>query len=319
MKNSYIYHKIAVVVGLALFTFKGEAQQDVQFTQYMYNMSVINPGYATEDNDMLNIGGLYRTQWIGVDGAPKTASLFAHTPINEKIQVGISFVNDNIGNVVDENNIYADFAYILPVGKSHKLSLGLKGGITAFNSNFDNVMLQSGNQTTDIAFNENVSKIFPNVGVGAFFYADNYYLGLSAPNMLTTKHLETENGIASTGVQSIHYFFTGGYVFDVNRKIKLKPAFMAKAVNGAPLAVDVTASALFNEKIEAGVGYRLDDAASALINFRITPQLRIGYAYDYTLSNLGDYSSGSHEIFVLFDIDLFGLKNNGYDRSPRFF
>jgi len=319
MKNSNIYHKVAVFVGLLLFASTSDAQQDVQFTQYMYNMSVINPGYATPNDDLLNLGGLYRTQWVGLDGAPRTGSFFAHTPINEKIQVGISFANDNIGDIVDENNIFADFAYILPVGNTFKLSLGLKAGVTAFNANFDNLVLQSGNQTTDVAFNENINKIFPNVGIGAFLYADNYYLGLSAPNMLTTKHLETENGVVSTGVQSIHFFFTGGYIFDVSKNVKLRPAFMAKGVGGAPLALDVTANALFNEKLEAGLGYRLDDAISALVNFRVTPDLRIGYAYDYTTSNLGNFNSGSHEIFVLFDIDLFGLKNNGHDRSPRFF
>jgi len=318
MKNLNIYHKIAVVFGLALITFQGQAQQDVQFTQYMYNMSVVNPGYATATEDILNVGGLYRTQWVGLEGAPKTGSFFVHTPLSEKVEIGLSFTNDNIGDVVNENNIYADFAYVLPVGLESKLSLGLKAGVTLFNTDFNGFSLQSGNQTTDVAFNENINKAFPNVGIGAFFFTDKYYLGLSAPNMLTTKHIETENGVQSTGVQSIHYFFTGGYVFDINKDIKFKPSFMAKAVNGAPLALDLNANVLFNEKLEAGLGYRLDDAISGMVNFRIMPQLRVGYAYDYTTTNLGDFNSGSHEIFVLFDVDLFGLKG-GYDRSPRFF
>lgn len=318
MKNFNIYQKIAVVFGLALFTFTSQAQQDVQFTQYMYNMSVVNPAYATANEDILNIGGLYRTQWVGLEGAPKTGSFFAHTPLNEKIEIGLSFTNDNIGDVVKENNIYADFAYVLPVGIESKLSLGLKAGVTLFDANFNGFALQSGDQSTDVAFNENVSKAFPNVGIGAFFFTDKYYLGLSAPNMLTTKHLENENGIQSTGVQNIHYFFTGGYVFDINRDVKFKPSFLAKAVSGAPLALDLNANVLFNEKLEAGLGYRLGDAISGMVNFRVTPQLRIGYAYDYTTTNLGDYNSGSHEIFALFDVDIFGLKG-GYDRSPRFF
>ena len=136
--------------------------------------------------------------------------------------------------------------------------------------------------------------------------------------MLSSKHIENENGISATGVQSVHYFFTGGYVFDVNRDIKFKPAFMGKAVKGSPVALDITANFLFHERLEAGLGYRLGDAVSALVNFRITPELRIGYAYDYTTSNLSKFNSGSHEIFILFDVDLFGFKG-GYDRSPRFF
>ncbi|MCK0178595.1 type IX secretion system membrane protein PorP/SprF [Flavobacteriaceae bacterium S0862] len=318
MKQSKIYHKIAALICLTLLSFQSNAQQDPQFTHYMYNMSVINPGYATATEDILNIGGLYRTQWVGMEGAPKTASFFAHTPINEKIELGISFTNDNIGDVINENNIYADFAYVLPVGLEAKLSLGLKAGFTFFNANFDGFILNSGNTSTDIAFNENINRTFPNIGIGAFYFTDNYYLGLSAPNMLTTTHLESENGIKSTGVQDIHYFLTGGYVFDINEDLKFKPAFMAKGVKGAPLAIDITANVLINEKLEAGLGYRLDDAISALVNFRVSPDLRIGYSYDFTTSNLGSFNSGSHEIFILFDVDLFGLKG-GYDRSPRFF
>ncbi|MEC3905815.1 type IX secretion system membrane protein PorP/SprF [Tamlana sp. 2201CG12-4] len=318
MKNLNIYHRIAVLLSLTFLSWQSFSQQDPQFTQYMYNMSIINPAYATAEEGILNLGGLYRTQWVGVDGAPKTASFFAHTPVNDKIELGISFTNDNIGDVVDENNIFADFAYVLPVGVESKISFGVKGGFTFYNTNFDGFMLQSGDRSTDMAFNENITRTFPNLGIGTFFFAENYYLGLSAPNLLSTKHIESENGIKATGVQNVHYFFTGGYVFDINENLKFKPAFMGKAVKGAPLALDITANILINEKLEAGLGYRLDDAISALVNFRVTPDLRIGYAYDYTTSNLGDFNSGSHEIFILFDVDLFGFKG-GYDRSPRFF
>ncbi|MFI1771828.1 PorP/SprF family type IX secretion system membrane protein [Thalassobellus citreus] len=319
MKHLNIYHKIAAIVGLTfLMSVQSFAQQDPQFTQYMYNMSVINPAYATADEAILNLGGLYRTQWVGLEGAPKTGTFFAHTPINEKIEVGISFVNDNIGDIVQENNIYADFAYVLPVGIESKLSLGLKAGFTLFDVNFDGFNLQSGNVSTDLAFNENVNKAFPNLGIGAFFFTNKYYIGLSAPNMLSSKHLETENGVRATGIENVHYFLTGGYVFDINKNLKFKPAFMAKSVKGAPLALDLTANVLINEKLEAGLGYRLDDAISGLVGFRISPELKIGYAYDFTTNNLGSYNSGSHEIFILFDVDLFGFKG-GYDRSPRFF
>ena len=318
MKTLNIYHKIAALLSLTLVSLQGFAQQDPQFTQYMYNMSVINPAYATADQGILNLGGLYRSQWVGIEGAPKTGTFFAHTPVNEKIELGLSFTSDNIGDIVKENNMYADFAYVLPVGLESKLSLGLKAGMTFFNANFDGFNLQSGDRSTDIAFNDNISKAFPNLGIGAFYFTDRYYVGVSAPNMLSTKHLEDENGIKSTGVQNIHYFFTGGYVFDINEDLKLKPAFMAKAVKGAPMSLDITANVLIHEKLEAGLGYRLGDALSALVNFRVTPDLRIGYAYDYTTSNLSSYSSGSHEIFILFNVDLFGLKG-GYDRSPRFF
>ncbi|MGC6432447.1 MAG: type IX secretion system membrane protein PorP/SprF [Jejuia sp.] len=318
MKHLNTYHKIAALLSLMFISLQSFAQQDPQFTQYMYNMSVINPAYATAEEGILNLGGLYRTQWVGLEGAPSTGTFFAHTPINDKIEMGISFTNDNIGDIVNENDIFADFAYVLPVGIETKISFGLKAGIRMFDTNFNGLQLQSGGISSDIAFNENINRVFPNLGIGAFFFTDNYYLGLSAPNMLSTKHLENENGIKATGVESVHYFFTGGYVFDINSNLKLKPAFMGRAAKGAPLALDITANVLMNEKLEAGLGYRLGDAISALVNFRVTQDLRIGYAYDYTTTNLGDFNSGSHEIFILFDVDLFGFKN-GYDRSPRFF
>lgn len=318
MKTLNIYHKIAALLSLTLLSLQSYAQQDPQFTQYMYNMSVINPAYATAEEGILKLGGLYRTQWVGLEGAPRTGTFFAHTPINDKIEMGISFTNDNIGDIVNENNIFADFAYVLPVGIETKISFGVKAGIRMFDTNFNSLQLQSGPASGDNAFNENINRAFPNMGIGAFFFTDTYYVGLSAPNMLSTKHLENENGIKATGIENVHYFLTGGYVFDINQNLKLKPAFMARGVKGAPLAVDITANLLINEKLEAGLGYRLDDAISALINFRVTQDLKIGYAYDYTTTNLGDYNSGSHEIFILFDVDLFGFKG-GYDRSPRFF
>lgn len=317
MQNSSLYNLVVALLLLALLSNQSNAQQDPQFTQYMYNMSVINPAYATSEEGILNLGGLYRTQWVGMEGAPKTATFFAHTPLNQRIEMGVSFTNDNIGDIVNENNIYADFAYVIPIGEKNKLSLGLKGGITLFDANFDGFILQSGNRSSDPAFNENISRSFPNLGIGAFYFSEKYYVGISAPNLLSNKHLESENGVKSTSVEEIHYFFTGGYVFQLNQNLKFKPAFMARAVQGAPLALDFTGNVLINERFEAGIGYRLGDAISGLVNFRISPELRIGYAYDYTTSNLGNFNSGSHEVFILFDVDLFGLK--GYDRSPRFF
>ncbi len=318
MKQFKIYSRSIITLSLTICTFIGYSQQDPQFTQYMYNMSVINPGYATTDLGVVNLGGLYRTQWVGLKGAPKTGTFFAHTPITERIEVGISFTNDNIGDVVNENNIYADIAYVLQLTENSKLSLGVKAGVTLFNANFNNFVLQSGDVSTDLAFNDNINQAFPNIGAGAFYFGDRYYVGLSAPNLLTTTHLENEDGIKSTGVQDIHFFLTGGYVFDINSDFKLKPAAMFKGVKGAPLSIDITANVLMYDRIEAGIGYRLDDSFSALVNFRVAPQLRVGYAYDMTTSNLSNYSSGSHEIIVLFDLDLFNF-NGGYDKSPRFY
>ena len=313
-KRSFTY---LAFIGIFLISTLAKAQQDPQFTHYMYNMSIVNPGYATDNEGVINGGGLYRTQWVGAVGAPKTGTIFVHSPIAKRIELGLSIVSDVIGDVVHENNIYADAAYVIPVSPTSKLSFGLKAGVTLFDVDFNG--FQYTDPGADEAFSENVNKTFPNIGAGAFYFSDHYYLGFSTPNLLTTKHLETKNGVKATGVEEVHFFFTGGYVFDLSTSIKFKPAFMTKVVSGAPLSMDLTANFLFNDKFEVGAGYRVKDAVSGLVAFSITPSLRIGYSYDYTLSNLSNYNSGSHEIFLLFDLDTSNLSSKGYDKSPRFF
>lgn len=319
MKQKFLKYLLVLLV--IFLTSKLQAQQDPQFTHYMYNMSVINPAYATDNADVINLGGLYRAQWVGIEGAPTTQSFFAHKPLSKRVEIGLSVIHDEIGDVVKENNIYADFAYVLPLGETTKLSFGLKAGVTLFDTNFNGFVLTD--PVPDPAFQNNISQTFPNIGVGTYLFGSNYYLGLSAPNLMTSRHIETINGHAGSGVESVHFFMTGGYVFTFNGNdnLKLKPAFMAKGVEGAPPSLDVTANVLINNKFELGAGYRLDDSVSALASFYVTPTLRIGYSYDYTLSKLQDYNSGSHEVFLLFDIDLSKLASSGkgYDKSPRFF
>ncbi len=313
MKNNIF--KYLIFTGIILFSIKGMSQQDPLYTQYMYNMSVVNPAYATDNPGMLNLGGIYRSQWVGIDGAPSTASFFAHTPLSERVEVGLSIVHDEIGDIVKENNITADFAYVLPLDdNNNKLSFGVKGGITTFDGDLTGLET---NEPNDPAM-QNINELFPVFGVGTYLFGDNYYFGVSAPNLFTSKHLENEQGLRSLGEENIHYFVTGGYVFDLNQDLKLKPAFMARGVEGAPLSVDITANVLMFNRLEAGVGYRFGDAVTGLVNFSVTPGLRIGYAYDYTTSNLSRYNDGTHEFLLLFDLDLLGL-SKGYDKSPRFF
>jgi type IX secretion system PorP/SprF family membrane protein len=309
--------KIILVISFLFYIASASAQQDPEYTHYMYNMSVINPAYATGTPLMMNFGGLYRTQWVGSVGAPKTFTFFGHTALSDKIEVGLSLVSDDIGDgAKKETNAYADFAYVLNLGGKNKLSLGLKAGFSALQSNFNGFLLQSGNAATDAAFAEDINVTKPNIGIGAYYFRDNFYIGLSAPNLLKSKQIEEKSGLNAYGSEEIHTYLTGGYVFQLNDMWKIKPASMAKFVKGAPVAVDITANVLYNEKFELGAAYRINDSFSALANINVTPSLRIGYAYDYTLSNLGQFNSGTHEIMLLFDLDLLG---KGYDKSPRFF
>ena len=307
-----IITKYLIFAGIILFSIKGMSQQDPLFTQYMYNMSVMNPAYATDDPGMLNLGAIYRMQWTDVDGAPRTLNFFAHTPVSERVELGLTVVHDEIGNVEKQNNITADFAYVIPTGEKTNLSFGAKAGLTTFDANLSGLNL---NDPNDPAF-ENVSEIFPVFGVGAFWFGDKHYLGVSAPNLLTSEHIDNSQLLRDRGSEEIHYYLTGGYVFDISENFKLKPSTMVRGVQGAPLSVDVNANVLLYDRLEAGVGYRFDETVTGLINFRVTPGLRIGYAYDYPTYDLSN--DGSHEIMLLFDFDLFGLKK-GYDKSPRFF
>lgn len=309
--------KIILLVFFFLSILKVTAQQDPHFTQYMNNMSVVNPAYATATPAILNLGSLYRYQWAGIEGAPKTLTLFAHTPINQKIEGGFSLVSDNIGDgAKKETNFFADFAYVLQLNEKQKLSFGLKAGFSSISTNFNGFQLNSGDISTDKAFAENINETVPNIGVGAYYFTDNYYIGLSAPNLLSAEHIKSRPDINSFGPQEIHTYLTGGYVFDINEVFKLKPAVMAIFVKGAPVSVDLTANVLYNEKFELGAAYRFDDSVSLLMNVNVTPNLRIGYSYDYITSNLSQFSSGSHEIVLLYNLDLLG---KGYDKSPRFF
>lgn len=311
MKNNSIFF-----VFFALFTLKSQAQQDPHYTQYMYNMNIMNPAYAGS-KESLSFGLLYRQQWVGVEGAPKSATLSMHSPVGKNVGLGLSVVSDKIGPV-EENNVYGDFSYTLNLGGENRLALGLKSGLT-----FHNVGLFSeiGNgfvpQPNDVAFRENSSNIYFNIGTGLFFYSDKYYIAASIPNLLEAKHLELrENGNAyQFGSEKQHFFITGGYVFQVSEAIKFKPSFMAKSAFNTPLSIDVSANTLFYDKLEAGLSYRLEDSFGALVNFAITPTLKIGYAYDYITSNLDVSTTASHEIMLLFDIN--PMKKVSV--SPRFF
>ena len=306
-----------IIIIFILFTTLMWSQQDAQYTQYMYNMSVINPAYTTGDLGIINIGALHRTQWVGVEGAPKSSNIFAHTPLSENVEAGFSMVNDNIGDVIKENNFYADFAYKLNLGYYGHISFGLKAGLTVFDVNFNDFNLESGSAFTDTEFTDNIHQSFFNFGAGVYYNTDQYYVGFSIPNILTSNHLNKENGKYQS-IKDIHMFLTGGYVFIINEQFKFKPAFMAKGVNTTNITLDLTSNVIYKNIVEFGLSYRLSDSVGAMVNFNLNDTLRVGYAYDYTVSNIGPFSSGSHELLILYNIKLFN-NYNGFDKSPRFF
>lgn len=284
------------------------AQQDPQYTQYMYNMNVVNPAYAGS-KESLSLTGLYRKQWSGLEGAPETFTFSAHSPIGEKVGLGLSAIKDELGPI-KETNVFVDFSYTLQLGAQSNLALGIKAGATFHDVGLTSLELQDPN---DPFFSEDINNTYPNVGAGAFFYTDNFYLGVSVPNFLNSVHLD-ENGI-KYGSETQHFFATTGYVFEISDSFKLKPSVMVKSAFESPLSFDANLNALFYDRFEIGASYRLDDSFSGLVGFQVTENIRIGYAYDHIVSDLDVVASASHEVILTFDL----FFNKRVLRSPRFF
>ena len=287
------------------------AQQDPHYTQYMYNMNVMNPAYAGSKEN-LSFGLLYRKQWVNVDGAPSTFSFSGSTPVGKNVGVGLSLISDEIGPV-KEQNAYGDFSYTLNLGGEHRLALGLKAGATFQRIGLNSEVSPTLPDVNDGAFAEDTNNVYLNFGAGFFYYTQHYYLAFSVPNMVRATHLDY-NGF-KYGSEVRHYFLTGGYVFDINPDFKLKPFAMLKSAFNAPSSLDVSLNALFNEKFEIGATYRVDDSFGGMVNYAITPNLRIGYAYDHIISDLKTVTTSSHEVILLFDLN-FPKK---VSRSPRYF
>lgn len=285
-----------------------QGQQDSQYTQYMYNTHSINSAYAGS-RESLSIMAIYRNQWVGLDGAPKTLNFALHSPIGvQGVGLGLEFTSDKIGPS-DESQIMVDFSYTLKLENDINFAFGIKAGMSIFSLDPSKLTIYNPNDYNLTL--ENTSS--PIIGLGLYLYSPEWYVGLSSPSILETRYYDDIQ--ISTASEKIHLYLIGGYVFTLNPNLKLKPAVLAKAVVGAPLALDISANALLNETLTLGLAYRLDAAVSALAGFQITDQLMIGYAYDYDTTSLGNYNSGSHEIFLRFELGT-RLKAKV---NPRFF
>ncbi|MDG1570687.1 type IX secretion system membrane protein PorP/SprF [Robiginitalea sp. M366] len=294
-----------------------QAQQDAQYTQYMYNTMTVNPAYAGS-RGQLSLAALYRSQWVGLEGAPQTFTVNMHSPIrNSRLGYGISLVNDNIGDgVVQETYLDAVLSYTIDVSRDAKLSFGLKAGGNLLSLDFNNLRKYQ-QETVD---EDNIDNQFtPNFGLGIYYHTDRFYAGLSAPNLLESEHFDNSAGAQESflSVDRVNFYMITGYVFDLNGNLKFKPALLTKVVSGAPLQLDLSASFLFNEKFSFGAAYRWDAAVSGLVGFQLNEQLMIGLAYDRETTALGgtQFNDGSFEIFLRWELI------RSFERliSPRFF
>jgi type IX secretion system PorP/SprF family membrane protein len=284
------------------------AQQDAQFTQYMYNTINVNPAYAGSRGAM-SIFALHRTQWVGLDGAPTTNAVSINTPLNGKqLGLGVSLINDKIGPT-HENTLSADLSYTIPTTETVKLSFGLKATANLF----DLDVTKLNPVDDDPSLHDFNNKFSPNIGAGIYLHSDKAYVGFSIPNFIESNRYD-DNEVAIFK-EKINYYLIAGYVYDINSSIKFKPALLTKMVKGAPLQVDVSGNFMFNDKFMLGIAYRWDAAMSAMAGFQVSEAMYIGYGYDHETTKLNNYSSGSHEIFLRYEI----FKNNNKITTPRFF
>jgi len=293
------------------------AQQDAQYTQYMYNTMAVNPAYAGS-RGVLSIAALHRSQWIGLDGAPTTQTLNLHTRASERVGLGLSIVNDEIGNGTNQDTYFdAVFSYTIPVSETEKLSFGIKAGGHFLNIDFN--QLRNFDPSATPAGTTNIDKKFsPNFGSGVYYHTEKFYAGLSIPNFLKTEHFDSSgSGVSFLAQERMNWYLISGFVFDLDPNVKLKPAFLLKAVTGAPLQIDLSATFLVKDKLSLGVAYRWDAALSALVGFQLSEKLMLGLAYDREITELGNtaFNDGSFELFLRFEL----LTRQAEILNPRFF
>lgn len=317
LKNKFLCPIVFLL--LLVFSESMYAQQDAQYTQYMYNTMSVNPAYAGS-RGQFSAAALYRSQWVGLAGAPETFTVNLHSPIrNSKLGYGISIIKDNIGDgVVSETYFDAVVSYTIDVSLDGKLSFGLKAGGNLLNLDFN----QLRNFDIEPVNVDNIeNKFSPNVGLGIYYHTNKFYAGLSVPNLLKTEHFDssnsTSNSVQFLSQERINFYFITGYVFDLSGNLKFKPAVLAKVVGGAPLQIDASASFLYNDKFSFGAAYRWDAALSGLVGFQISDQIMLGLAYDRETTALGgsQFNDGSFEVFLRYEL----VKSFQKLVSPRFF
>jgi len=289
------------------------SQQDPLYTQYMFNTLAINPGYAGT-RDMLSLMFSSRNQWVGFDGAPTTQTFTANSPVaNKNIGLGISVLYDRIGPTT-QTGTYIDYSFQLKISEKSKLSFGIKGGGNFYQ--LDMAQLKKLTPYNDPAYSEpNISKFLPNFGVGLYYYSQNFYLGASVPKLLENTYSADGVETSVEGKETRHYYLMTGAVVNINNDIKFKPSVLARLTQAAPFSMDINANFLFVDRIWVGAMYRISGTFGGVVQFKFTPQFRIGYSYDANTTELQNYNNGTHEIMLNYE---FNFKKDKI-QNPRYF
>jgi len=305
-------NKIILIACLLVISLGVKAQQDALYTQYMFNTLAINPAYAGSRN-VTSATALFRNQWTGINGAPRTGTLTLDAPLLDKrLGVGLQLFSDKLG-VTQTTGAVVSAAYRIRLNEG-TLAFGLQGNVNQFRADYSSVNLNT--NTYDPAFAYNVNKLLLNFGAGIYYNSDRFFIGLSVQDLVKNRLTNyTTNNSDFRQTQAMHLFFSSGYVFDLSDDFKFKPSFLIKGVNGAPIQGDINATLWIKDIVGIGAQYRTNADVAGLIEVQATPQIRVGYSYDYSTTALRNFNSGSHEIMLRYE---FGF-SSGKILSPRYF
>ena len=312
-KRNHIKSLIFLLLLIITQTGRIEAQQDPLYTQYMFNTLAFNPAYAGS-RGMTSIMALSRHQWVGFEGAPSTQTLTGHMPLGKSIGLGLSIIHDQL-SPASQTGFYFDYAYRIKISENSKLSFGLKGGFNHFQLDVAQLLQASPNDPS-LSNIGSTSKYLPNFGFGLYLFSNKYFLGISAPKLLENKLVNGDVQIlGQSGSEIRHYFLTGGYVFNLSEEVKFKPTILARLTQAAPVSLDANINFLFKERLWVGAMYRMNDSFGGILQYQITEQLKVGYAYDMINNELRNYNNGTHEIMISYELNF----TNEKVQNPRYF
>lgn len=281
-----------------LFSLFAQAQQRPIFSQYMYNMLAINPAYAG-NQQQLSVTALARNQWVNFDGAPKTQTLSSHSNFrNKNIGLGAMLYHESIG-VHSDIGAYFSYAYQIKFKNGHLLAMGLQAGLNQLTSDY--TRLKSRTIDPNLKYYKNLN---PNFGTGVFYSTKTAYAGFSVPFLVNNKVMQETDGLAMESTEKRYYFLTGGKVFELSSNLMLKPSFLVRFQERAPLGFDTSLTLFIDNILNVGLSYRNHDAITTMFQIDLNENFSFGYAYDLTLSALGNYTRGSHELMVNYRIRL---------------
>ncbi len=301
MKKTYLLINFVCLSILAI------AQHAPQFSTFMFNKLAYNPAYAGS-REVLTIGADYRNQWTGIEGAPKTVSIYAHTPFfKQRAGAGLSIVSDKIG-MMNFNYINLSYNYKIPLSNGSSLAIGLMGRLEHGAIDWSKTDAVDGNDR--LVQSTKTSKVQPNFGLGMYYSHENYYVGLSVPQVMKN----TLYSNLETVVNNRNFYLMGGAVFKVTDNVKFKPSALVTYNFHAPFEMEVNANFIFMDTFWVGASYRLEDSFDAVVAYQINKQIKAALVADFTLSELRDYTSGSFEFLVeySFDYDNIRVKNLRY-------